>query len=83
MSDFQKVCVYLIKNKNFQIFIYMEFTKEFIDSLPLSQMPEDYDGVEELTEQLIQDLNNDFDKIEAKYADKSDNTYTLVSETEN
>lgn len=61
----------------------MELTKEFLDNLPMSNMPDDYDGVDELTELILTEFNNECDKIDKKYESPCNNSHRLVGENKN
>ena len=45
----------------------MILTEEMINQLPLSELPEDYDKVEEITAEIIKEFNEEADIIDAEY----------------
>lgn len=52
----------------------MILTEEMIKNLPLSDLPEDYDNVEEITNEIIREFDEACDEIDREYANKSDYT---------
>lgn len=48
----------------------MILTEEMIDQLPISELPEDYDNVEEITAEIIKEFNEEADIIDAEYDDE-------------
>lgn len=52
----------------------MILTEEMIKNLPLSDLPEDYDNVEEITNEIIREFDEACDEIDREYANKSDHT---------
>ena len=44
----------------------MILTEEIINQLPISELPEDYDNVEEITAEIIKEFNEEADIIDAE-----------------
>ena len=55
----------------------MILTEEIISKLPLSQLPDDYDNVDEITAEIIKEFNEAADIIDREYENKSNNPTTF------
>lgn len=52
----------------------MILTEEIIQKLPLSQIPDDYDNVDEITAEIIKEFNEAADEIDKEYDNKGNNS---------
>ena len=61
----------------------MKITKEILDKLPISELPEDYDNVEEITAEILNEFNKAADKIDFEYENQGNYTTKFVAEGKN